>query len=353
MRKDFIEELNPEVREKMKKNLVYIAIFSIVMLFAGFSSAYIVSMGDSFWLKVPFPTAFWVSTGIIAASSLTYIMAIGAAKKNNLANVKMFMLITFLLGIGFVYFQFKGYGELSDTGVHAVNNHILVTDGRYGEYYEIKIGDEFLEVDGNHYLMNGKDLTAVQMKELQTFMAQFLTFKENAQFNVNAELSGKYTLFLNQSPLAVSNGQLVKANGEDLKNTDNMRLAYLAINVRDGRGDFFVKGEIGKDFNIFYKGEALEYKDRELMWKGRKLDKYLQLKAIETADTASSFLYIITFLHLLHIFGTLFYQLKMTIGSFSGKFNSDNHLSLRLGAIFWHFLGLLWFYLLLFLLFIH
>lgn len=352
MRRDYSEELSPEVREKMKKNLVYITMFSIVMLFAGFSSAYIVSMGDSFWLKVPFPTAFWVSTGIIVASSLTYILAINAAKKNEQGQVKMFMLLTFLLGVGFVYFQFKGYGQLSDSGVHAINNHIVVTDGRYGDYFELKIGDDFLEVDGNHYMINGKDLTEAQMKDLQKFMSQFLTFKENEQFKVDP-MGGKYTLFLNQAPLAIADGQLVKTNGEELKNTDNMRLTYLAMNVRDGRGDFFVKGEIGKDFNIYYKGEALTYKNRELMWKGRKLDKYLQLKAVETADTASSFLYIMTILHLLHIFGTLFYQLKMTIGSFSGKFNSNNHLSLRLGAIFWHFLGLLWFYLLLFLLFIH
>lgn len=352
MRKDFNEELSPEVREKMKKNLVYLAIFSIVMLFAGFSSAYIVSMGDSFWLKVPFPTAFWLSTAVIVISSLTYILAIKAAKTDKQSQVKMWMLITFLLGIAFVYFQFKGYGQLSSSGVHAVNNHIMVTDGRYGDYYEIKIGDSFLEVDGNHYRKNGKDLSEGEMKDLQQYMSQFLQFKENESFKVD-QMGNKYTLFLNQSPLAVSNGHFVKTNGEKLQNTDNMRLAYLAMNIRDGRGDFFVKGEIGKDFNIYYKGEALEYKNRELLWQGRKLDKYLQLKAIETADTASSFLYIITFLHLLHILGTLFYQLKMTIGSFSGRFNSDNHLSLKLGAIFWHFLGLLWFYLLLFLLFIH
>jgi len=77
------------------------------------------------------------------------------------------------------------------------------------------------------------------------------------------------------------------------------------------------------------------------------------LKAMETSDTASSFLYIITFLHLLHIFVALIYLLRVTIFSFSGRFTQENHISLKTGAIFWHFLGLLWLYLLLFLLFIH
>ena len=83
MKKEFVSELTPEVKEKMKKNLVYIAMFSIIMLFAGFTSAYIVSMGDSFWLKVPLPSSFWWSTVVIALSSLSYIIAISFAKKGN------------------------------------------------------------------------------------------------------------------------------------------------------------------------------------------------------------------------------------------------------------------------------
>jgi len=90
-----------------------------------------------------------------------------------------------------------------------------------------------------------------------------------------------------------------------------------------------------------------------LLFNGKKLSKYLQIKAMETADTGTTYLYLITFLHLLHILVTLIYMSKMTIASFSGRFSSEDHLRLKVGAIFWHFLGLLWIYLLLFLLFIH
>jgi len=352
MKKEYSDELSIEVREKMKKNLLYIAMFSIVMLFAGFSSAYIVSMGDSFWLKIPFPSGFWVSTALIAISSLTYILAICAIKKNNQGGLKLWIAITLILGFGFVYFQFKGYGQLFGQGIHAVNNHILVTDGRYGDYYEIKVGDSFLEIDGNSYLIGGKPATKTQMENLKKFAEQFLNLHEKNDFVVK-NYGSPFVLYLDQTPLSVNEGHLMKKNGAPLNYTDRVRLRDLAIHLRDGRGDFYARGEFGKDFNIFYKGEALEYKNRELYWQGTKLDKYLQLKATETADTASSFLFIMTILHLLHLMGTLFYQIKMTIGSFSGKFNSENHLSLRLGAIFWHFLGLLWLYLLLFLLFIH
>jgi cytochrome c oxidase subunit 3 len=233
-----------------------------------------------------------------------------------------------------------------------VNNHIIVSDGRYGDYYEIKMGDSFLEVNGNDYLLNGEVIKEDQFKNLQKFTAQFLDLSVKEDFEVYG-YGQPFTLYLDQAPLSVSQNHLMKKGGEALEYTDRLRLRDLAVHIRDGRGDFFARGKIGKDFNIYYKGEALDYKNRELYWKGVKLSKYLQLKATETADTATSFLFILTILHLLHIIATLFYQVKMTIYSFSGKFATSEHLSLRLGAIFWHFLGILWLYLLLFLLFIH
>lgn len=352
MKKEFDDQLTPEVREKMKKNLVYIGIFSVVMLFAGFTSAYIVTMGDSFWLKHPLPWGFWASTLTIALSSLTFYLAIQAIRKGKLKGLKMYMALTVLLGLLFVYFQFKGYGQLTDEGIHPVNNHLIVTDGRYGDYFEVKYKDAFVEVDGNRYKWKGKDLTENQMKDLQTFMSQFLVLSEKNPFKISSY--GKdFVLYFENTLVSDKGGNLMKTDGEALSFTDRLRLRDLAVNVRDGRGDFFVKGDIGKDFNIYYKGKALEYKNRILLFEGKKLSSYLQLKATETADTASSFLYIITFLHLLHIFIALIYLIRVTIYSFSGRFTAENHISLKTGSIFWHFLGLLWLYLLLFLLFIH
>ncbi|MEY4604116.1 MAG: hypothetical protein RIT43_1408 [Bacteroidota bacterium] len=352
MKRDFSRELSPEVRERMKKNLVYVGIFSVIMLFAGFTSAYIVSMGDSFWLKYPLPSSFWISTGAIVASSLFLEMAIRSAKKDQLTKLKIYISLTFLSGIAFIYFQFKGYGQLIDFGAYAANNHIVVTDGKYGDYYEIKMDGNFIEVNGNDYLLGGKKLTEDQMKELQKFTSQFLQLERNKSYRVGS-YGRKFILYHESQPLGLINGKLTKPDGKELQYVDLMRLRDLSVNIRDARGDFFVKGEMGKDFHIFFKGKELTYKNRELHYQGQKLSRYLQIKAMETADTATSYLYIITFLHLLHIIVTMIYMSKMTIGSFSGRFNSQENLSLRLGAIFWHFLGLLWLYLLFFLLFIH
>lgn len=353
MKRDYSQELSPEIREKSKKTLVYLGIFSIAMMFAGFTSAYIVSMGDSFWLKAPFPMAFYLSTAVIILSSVFLELAIRSAKKNKQSILRLMMLLVLLSGIGFVYFQFKGYGEMVEKGANPFNRNILVTDGRYGDYYEVKYKGDFIEIDGNDYLVKGKKMSESELQSYQKFMSQFLIVKPNKSFVVSTNYGKDFILYFNSQPLALINGKLLTPDGKEIQNVDQSRLRDLAVHVRDGRGDFFVKGKPGKDFHIYFKGKELQYSNRQLTMNGRKLDNYLHIKSMEAADTATSYLWLITILHLLHIVFTLLYMMKLTIASFAGKYNSEDSLSLRLGAIFWHFLGLLWVYLLLFLLFIH
>lgn len=352
MKQDFSKDGNKEQVDKARKNLVYVSMFSIIMLFAGLTSAYIVSMGDSFWLKFTLPSAFWVSTAIIAISSICIQAAVFFAKKGNMPAMKGAIAITFVLGLSFIYFQFKGYGQLIENGVHAVGNHIIVTDGKYGDYYEVKYKGDFIEVNGNDFLLKGKKMNDSEMKAYQNFMSQFLIVDEKTPFNVK-QYGKDFEIYFLNSPLTLESGVLTSEEDGKLKFLDRARLRDLAVNVRDNRGDFFVKGDLGKDFHVYYKGKELQYENRELQMNGKKLTNYLQIKSMEAADTASAYLYLITFLHLLHIMVTMFYILKLVIHSFSGKINKEENLTLQMGAIFWHFLGLLWLYLLLFLLFIH
>ena len=99
-----------ERKNKARLNIVYVSMLSVCMLFGGLTSGYIVSMGDSFWLKFPLPTPFLISTALIIISSICLIVALRLAKKGKEKLVKMAVLAAFILGILFVYFQFKGYG---------------------------------------------------------------------------------------------------------------------------------------------------------------------------------------------------------------------------------------------------
>jgi len=354
--KNFSRELkekeNKAQLEKAKQNIVYVSMFSVVMLFAGLTSAYIVSMGDTFWLKFTLPTPFWISTVLILLSSIAFVFAVSSSKKGQLAKMKIAVSIAFILGLGFVYYQFKGYGVLIDNGIHPANNAIIVTDGRYGDYFEVKYKGDFIEIDGNKFLLKGEKMTKNQLEAYQAFMSQFLVVDEKESFVVN-HYGKDFVLYYENTPLRIEGNALVNIDSTNLKYTDRVRLKDLAINVKDLRGDFYAKGEMGKDFHVYYKGKQLEYKDRNLQMNGKVLKNYMQMKAMESADTASSYLYLITFLHLIHIIFTLFYVVRLVISSFAGVISADNNIKMRMGASFWHFLGLLWLYLLLFLLFIH
>lgn len=354
MKTNYESELTPEVREKMKFNLVYVGIFSIVMLFAGFTSAYIVSMGDTFWLKASIPPAFIVSTVVIVCSSFTFILAIHFAKKLNTKALKALISITMILGFAFVYFQLKGYSQLMERGVHFTGSRILVNEGRYGDFFTLKYKGNQLEVDGNHYYLRGKDANQSEMKAISKFAKQFESADELDGLKKVINYGNEFVLYYNYKPLALLNNELMLPDGSKLGSHDLYRLKKLAEHLRDGRGDFFVKGEMGTDFHIYFKGEELGYKNRTLIKPNRQaLRPYELIKATNAADTASSFLYIITILHLLHIIVTILFMIKTVIFSFSGKYSNGDTVGLRATGIFWHFLGLLWVFLLLFLVFIH
>lgn len=345
-------QLNKVKTDKSKKNLVYLGMFSVFMLFAGFTSAYIVSMGDNFWIKAPLPPAFWISTVIIIASSVAIQLAVVFNKKGNMQALKGLIVLTFLLGLGFVYFQFKGYGQLADNGLHVTGSGVIVSDGKYEDYYMVKMDGEYLFVNGNDYYKGDKLLKGAELKRYQDYMEQFLKLKSSGALKLKKG-SEDFELIYREQPMVVVDGELRMNDSSLVLPLDRNRLSALARHVVDGRGDFFVHGEMGKDFKIYYKGKEVRYKNRSLYWKGRPLDTRLQIKIQESADTSSSYLYLITFMHLVHIIIALLYLISVVIRSFTGRINSANDIALRGGAIFWHFLGILWLYLLLFLLYIH
>ena len=112
--KDFQEEK----RKKVAKPLLWVGMISIVMLFAGLTSAVIVRKGDGNWLNFDVPDTFFWSTVVILISSLTFVIASIAAKKNNNSTLKIFLSLTMLLGVLFVLLQIEGYNALIDNGVY-------------------------------------------------------------------------------------------------------------------------------------------------------------------------------------------------------------------------------------------
>ena len=110
-------EMKKMLRQKTAMPLLWIGMVSIVMLFAALTSAVIVSKGSREWVEFKLPETFLYSTITLVISSFTYILAYRSAKKNMPGALKLWVLVTFLLGLLFAVLQFVSWGHLTDQGI--------------------------------------------------------------------------------------------------------------------------------------------------------------------------------------------------------------------------------------------
>lgn len=108
----FTLEENKERNARAKKMLLWFAIISMVMVFAGLTSGYIVSKSRPDWKPLVMPDSFFISTALMLVSSLTFYLAVKSIKKDNRSATTAFLLTTLALGVLFIVFQFQGFNEL-------------------------------------------------------------------------------------------------------------------------------------------------------------------------------------------------------------------------------------------------
>jgi cytochrome c oxidase subunit III len=104
------------------KFALWIALASIVMMFAGLSSAYIVKRNQANWLTFDLPLIFWYSTGVIIISSITIMLSRKAFINREMQNYKKWLMVTTLLGIAFVIMQYTGFAQLWRSGITLTRN---------------------------------------------------------------------------------------------------------------------------------------------------------------------------------------------------------------------------------------
>ncbi|PRP67600.1 cytochrome c oxidase subunit 3 [Nonlabens agnitus] len=101
---------------RSKKQMMWFAIASLVMMFAGLTSAYVVSSSRRDWVDIDMPSEFFYSTGVILLSSLTLWLAKNLIKKDNKSAAMIFTIVTFVLGTTFVVMQFMGFNSIIEMG---------------------------------------------------------------------------------------------------------------------------------------------------------------------------------------------------------------------------------------------
>lgn len=95
-----------------QKFAMWIAIASIAMMFAGFTSGYMVRKAQDNWRFFHMPGIFWVSTVCILLSSVTLTLGVKAFKNRRMQQYRALLTSTLLLGVLFGVCQAFGFYQL-------------------------------------------------------------------------------------------------------------------------------------------------------------------------------------------------------------------------------------------------
>src|ERR1700722_1166511 len=90
------KETVSEQRKKIHphKFTLWVGLGSIIMMFAAFTSAYIVKRQQPGWTTFEIPRTFWYSSAVILISSLTVQLALKSFKEREMQRYRRFITLT-------------------------------------------------------------------------------------------------------------------------------------------------------------------------------------------------------------------------------------------------------------------
>lgn len=108
-----------EQRKKIHphKFTLWVGIGSLLMMFAGLTSAYIVKRNQANWQTFDIPQFFWYSTVAILISSATIFLAERAFKQREMKKYRSLVMLTLVFGVLFIVFQVLGFQQFWSHGL--------------------------------------------------------------------------------------------------------------------------------------------------------------------------------------------------------------------------------------------
>lgn len=118
MNKTQVDQELREAKRKSAKPMLWVSMISMVMFFAGLTSAYVVSMKREDWVTFDLPQAFYTSTVLIVLSSIALFLSQRFLKKDDLSKSLLLLIAAFVLGLAFVWYQYVGFKQLESSGLY-------------------------------------------------------------------------------------------------------------------------------------------------------------------------------------------------------------------------------------------
>ena len=91
-----LEQEYKSAKRKSAKPMLWVSMISMTMMFAGLTSAYVVSRKRNDWVSFDLPDAFYTSTTLIVLSSITFLLAKFFIKKDNRQLTTVFLNLSIL-----------------------------------------------------------------------------------------------------------------------------------------------------------------------------------------------------------------------------------------------------------------
>ena len=128
MNMTMIQDEEKAKKSRSAKLILLFAMVSMTMMFAGLTSAFVVSKSRADWLKdFQLPSAFYISTVAIIGCSVTFHLAKKAIQRDDRSKTTAFLLTTLALGILFVILQFVGFGQIVSEGYYFTGQASSIT----------------------------------------------------------------------------------------------------------------------------------------------------------------------------------------------------------------------------------
>lgn len=105
-----------------QKFAMWIAIATIIMMFAGFTSGYIVRRSQGMWEVFDMPKIFIASTIAIVLSSVCMHFSVRSFKKEKFSGFRVLLVATLLLGVAFSVMQLIGFYEMHERNLKIAGN---------------------------------------------------------------------------------------------------------------------------------------------------------------------------------------------------------------------------------------
>ena len=217
---------------------------------------------------------------------------------------------------------------------------------------------EFLNVDENSLLFfKGKPLSENMKDEL--FKFAYGLYNDHPFFMLKGEYGKDFSVSLNGEELIYDKKKLYfpeRVLTIEEKEIINQKVPQGGQEYELMNGKVYLLGKEISDFegNFMFKQEVeIKIINQEWYRMQEELNSNQYAEFFQTANVSSSFVWVMTFIHFVHLLFSLVGLSVVYNRSKKGSYGVENVAGLKAISIFWHFVGVLWLYLYIFLEFIN